>query len=142
MLLLIGLLLLFLGLLQSVFERCEYVRVCQERCSPCNLVGGSTRESFCLMVAKVRRVGIQVGYVWVSKELPVGAPEYALGLGCDVDGGDLLPSLSSACGGGGEECFSEIILSGQHSIGRRIIYRDDEVRVLGRAVLLGVRDDL
>ena len=64
-LLLIWLLLLFLCLLKSIFVPCEYVRVCQERCSPCNLFAGSVRESFCLIVAEWCRVGIQLGNVRV-----------------------------------------------------------------------------
>ena len=83
-----------------------------------------------------------MGYVWVSKELPLGAPEDALGVGCDDYGGDLLPSLSSTCDGGVEACFNGVVLSDQHSTCRRICYRYDEVRVQRRAVLLGVIENI
>ena len=63
-------------------------------------------------------------------------------MGCDVDGGDLLSGLSSACDGGVEGCFDGVVLSGKHSIDRRVFNRDDEVGVLGRDVLLGVGEDV
>jgi hypothetical protein len=58
----------------------------------------------------------------------------------DVDEGDLLPGLSSTYGGGVEACFDGVVLSGEHSIGRQVCHREDEVRVLEGAVLLGVGD--
>ena len=61
---------------------------------------------------------------------------------CDVDGGDLLPGLSSAGGVGVEGRFDGVILSYQHSIGHRVLDRDDKVSVLSRAVLLGVGEDV
>ena len=69
-------------------------------------------------------VGIQLGNARDRNELPVGAPEDAPCMGCDVDAGDLLSGLSSARGGGAEACFDGVGLSGQHS------------------VPLGVRDDI
>jgi len=33
-------------------------------------------------------------------------------VGCDVDEGDLLPGLFSACGVGDEACFDGVVLSG------------------------------
>jgi len=141
-LLLIGLPLLFLCLLQSFFVRCEYVRVCYERCSPSNLVAWFARESFCLIVMEWSRDGVQLGNVRARKELPVGAHEDAPCVGCDFDVGDLLPGLSSTRGKGVEACFDGVGLGGKHSVGRRILYGDDEVCVLGRCVLLGVREDI
>ena len=63
-------------------------------------------------------------------------------MGCDLDMGDLLPGLSSACGVGVEGCFDGVLLGGQHSIGHRVLYRDDEVGELCRDVLLGVGEDV
>ena len=63
-------------------------------------------------------------------------------MGCDVDGGYMLPGLSSGCGGGVEGSFDGVGLGGQHSIGRRVVDRDDEVGVLGGVVLLGVGEDV
>ena len=63
-------------------------------------------------------------------------------MGCDVDGGDLLPGLSSACGGGVEGRFDGVVMGGQHGIGRRVFKRDYEVGVLGGVVLLGVGEDV
>ena len=63
-------------------------------------------------------------------------------MGCDVDGSDLLPGLSSACGVGAEGRFSGVVLCGQHNIGRRVPNRDDEVGVLSRIILLGVGEDV
>ena len=63
-------------------------------------------------------------------------------MGCDVDVGDLLLGLFVTRGVGVETCFGGVGLGGQHSVGRRIFYRDDEVRVMGRAVLLGVKEDI
>ncbi len=63
-------------------------------------------------------------------------------MGCDVDGGDLLPGLSSACGGGVEGRSDGVVLIGQHSVDHRVFNRDDEVGVLGRVVLLGVGEDV
>ena len=62
-------------------------------------------------------------------------------MGCDVDVVDLLPDLSSDCGGVVEASFVSVVLSGKHSIGRRVLHRDDEVYVLGGVVLLGVGED-
>jgi hypothetical protein len=62
-------------------------------------------------------------------------------MGCDVDGGDLLQSLSSACGDGVEASFDDVVLSGKHSTCRRASHRDDEVRVPGGVVLLGEGED-
>jgi hypothetical protein len=112
LLLLVGLLLLFLCFLQSLFVCCENVRVCHERCSPCNLLAGFAYESFCLVVAKGGRVGVELVDVWVRQELPLGAVENAPCVGRDVDQGDMLPSLSSACCGGAEACFDGVVLSG------------------------------
>ncbi len=61
---------------------------------------------------------------------------------CDVDRGDLLPGLSSACGIGVEDHFDGVVLGGQHSIGRRVFDRDDENGVLGRIILLAVGEDV
>ncbi len=63
-------------------------------------------------------------------------------MGCDSDGGDLLPGLSSACGGGVKGRFDGVVLGGQHSIDRRVFNRDNEVSVLGRVILLGVGEDV
>ena len=63
-------------------------------------------------------------------------------MGCDVNGGDLLPSLSSACGVDIEGRFDRVVFSSQYSIGRRIFNRDDEVGVLDIIVLLGVGEDV
>jgi len=83
-----------------------------------------------------------MGYVRVGEELQAGSPEDAPCVGCSVDVGDVLSGLSSARGGGVEACFGWVGLSGQHSVGRQILYRDDEVCVPGGAVLLGVREDI
>ena len=80
-----------------------------------------------------------MGYARVRQELPIGASEDTPCVGCDVDGGDLLPS---ACGVGVQGRFDGVVLSGQHSIGRRVFNRDDEVGNLGRVVLLGVGEDV
>jgi len=53
-----------------------------------------------------------LGDVRVRQELLVGAPEDTPCVGCDIDGGDLLPGLSFACGGGIEACFDGFVLSG------------------------------
>ncbi len=63
-------------------------------------------------------------------------------VGCDVDGIDLLPGLSSACGVGVEGRFNGVVMGGQHIIGCRVFSRDDEVGVLGRVFLLGVGEDV
>ncbi len=63
-------------------------------------------------------------------------------MGCDVDGSDLLSGLSSACGGGVEGRFDGVAMGGQHSMRRRVCYRDDEVGVLGSVVFLGVGEDV
>ena len=63
-------------------------------------------------------------------------------MGCDVDGGDLLPGLSSACGVGLEGRFDGVVLGGQHSIGHRVFNRDHEVGVLCRIILLGVGENV
>jgi len=110
--------------------------VCHECWSPSNLLVGSAYESFCQVVAKGGRVGVELGDVWVRHELPVGAVEDAPCVGCNVDKGDLLPSLSSACCGGDEACFDVVVLSGYYSIGHRVLYRDYEVCELSRVVLL------
>ena len=54
--------------------------------------------------------------------MPVGAPEDTPSVGCDVDGGDLLPGVSFACGGGVEAWFNWVVLNDQHSVGRRVCY--------------------
>ncbi len=54
---------------------------------------------------------------------------------CDVDGGDMLPGLSSACGGGVESRSDGVVQSGHHSVDHRVLNRDDEVGVLGGVVL-------
>jgi len=138
----IGLLLHFLCLTQSIFVRCEYVKVCQERCSLDTLFFGSARKSCSLIVAEGNRVGIQLSYARARENLPIGAPKVAPCVGCDVDVGDLRPRLSSARDVDGEACFDGVGLSGHHSVGRRIFYRDDEVCVLRRADLLGVRENI
>ena len=84
----------------SLLVCCEYVRVCQERGSPCNILVGSARESFRMVVAEGSCVGIQLGNIRVRKELPVGAPEDAPCMGCDVYVGYILYGLFSARGGG------------------------------------------
>ena len=63
-------------------------------------------------------------------------------VGGDVDGGDLLPGLSSACGVGVEGRFDGAVLCSQHSISRRVFNLDDKVGVLGRIILLGVGEDV
>ena len=88
------------------------------------------------------RVGVELGDVWVRQELPVGAAEDAPCVGCDVNEGDPLPKFSSACGGGDEACFDGVVLSGQHSVGHRVLYRDDEVCELSGAALIGVGEDV
>ncbi len=63
-------------------------------------------------------------------------------MGCNVDKGDMLPGLPSASCGGGEACFDGVVLSGQHCIGHRVLYRDYDIGELCGAVLLGVREDV
>jgi hypothetical protein len=63
-------------------------------------------------------------------------------VGCDVYVDDLLLGLSSARDGGAETCFDGVGFGGKHSVGRRIFDGDDEVCVMGRGVLLGVREDV
>ena len=135
------LLLHFLNLLQSLLICCEYVRVCHERRGPSDPVDVSVCESLRLVVAKGRRVGIPLGYVGAGQELPVGVPEDARNVGCEVDGGNLLYGMASSCGCGVEACFDGIILSGEHRIGCRFFSRDDEVCMMGGVVLLGVGED-
>ena len=50
--------------------------------------------------------------------------------------------MSSACGDVVEDRFVGVVLGGQHSIGRRVFNRYDEVGVLGGVILLGVREDV
>ncbi len=63
-------------------------------------------------------------------------------VGCDVGVGDQLRDLSFARGGGAETYFDGVSLGGKHSVCRRILDGDDTVCVLGRGVLLGVREDI
>ena len=86
--------------------------MCHEHCSPCDLLAGSPNEAFCLVEAEGGRVGVELGDVLIRQELPIGAAEDAPCVGCDVDKGDLLPSLSSVCCDGDEAYFDGVVLSG------------------------------
>ena len=55
---------------------------------------------------------VELDDVRVCQELPVGTTEDAPRVGCDVDGNEMLPGLSSARGGGVEACFDGVVLSG------------------------------
>ena len=98
--------------------------MCHDRCCPGYLVAWSAGNSLRLVVSERGHGGVKLGDVRVRQELPIVASEDAPCEGCDVDGGDLLPGLSSACGVGVEGRFDEVVLGGHHSIGRRVFTRD------------------
>ena len=78
----------------------------------------------------------------LREELRICASEYAPCVSFKVQGGNLLPNLSSNCSVGGKgdlDCFGECCY---HRVGCRVRYRYDEVGGLRGSVLLRVGEDV